>query len=296
MIIYGEFLFLENFITGALLLLLTAFVFGERLRKLRLLLGAALCGAAGFTIFAPISGIAAIIMRTGIAAAAVYIGIGASCFDKFIKKAGIFLALTVMSGGAVMALMLRNGIPSLSGSGAFYIPPLTYINLICFGIITFVFSYWIVTIIKKLKIKNTLCGTAEVKIGDECIAFSAMIDTGNYLKEPMRGRPVILIGERAAAKIKNHIGDERYVIIPFSGAGVRNGILEGIRSDSIYFRGNEIKDVVIAFYDGEFEDSEIILGRDFLDRGISNNENDEGKKREQVGRPISRETFGKRVS
>lgn len=296
MIIYGEFLFLENFITGALLLALTAFLFGKKIRKLRLVVGAVICGAAGFTIFAPISGIAAIIMRTGIAAAAVYIGIGAGCLDKFIKTAGMFLALTLLSGGGVMALMLRNGIPSLSGSGAFYIPPITYINLICFGIITFTFTYWIVTIIKKLKLKNTLCGTAEVKIGDERIEFSAMIDTGNYLKEPMSGRPVILIGERAAVKIKTHIGDERYVIIPFSSAGTRNGILEGIRSDSIYFRGNEIRNAVIAFYDGEFEDSEIILGRDFLDRGISNNENDEGKKRKQVVRAAPSEAFREHVS
>lgn len=283
MIVYGEFLFIENFITGLLLLLLTTVLMSKSFSKLRIVLGAILCGAASFEILLAAAGPAAIVFRIGTAVLIVYIGMGAESIKTLLRETALFLALTLLSGGAVMALMLWQQVPSLSGSGVFYIPPLTYIRLLCFGIIAFAFSYKVVCIVKELRLKNLLCGTAEVSIGGETLSFSAMIDSGNYLKEPISGRPVVLISGKAAQKMKGFIGDERYVIIPFSGAGVRKGILEGIRSDCVNFRGNEVKSVVLAFYDGEFEDSEMILGRDFLDRGISDSESDLGFKRRKSG-------------
>lgn len=284
MIIYGEFLFLENFITGLLLLILTAALMSKGVSKLRIFAGAILCGAASFEIFLAAVGPAAIAFRILAAVLIVYIGLGAENIKALLRETLLFLALTLISGGAVMALMLWHQIPSLSGTGVFYIPPVTYLRLLCFGIIAFGFSYKVVCIIKDLRLKNLLCGTAEVRIGGETLSFSAMIDSGNYLKEPISGRPVVLIGSKAAQKLKGFIGDERYVIIPFSGAGVRKGILEGIRSDCVNFRGNEVKSVVLAFYDGEFEDSDMILGRDFLDRGISDSESDLGVKRRKSSR------------
>lgn len=284
MIIYGEFLFLENFITGLLLLILTAVLMSKCVSKLRIFVGAILCGAASFEIFLAAAGPAAIAFRILAAVLIVYIGLGAENIKALLRETLLFLALTLISGGAVMALMLWQQVPSLSGTGVFYIPPVTYLRLLCFGIIAFGFSYKVVCIIKDLRLKNLLCGTAEVRIGGETLSFSAMIDSGNYLKEPISGRPVVLIGSKAAQKLKGFIGDERYVIIPFSGAGVRKGILEGIRSDCVNFRGNEVKSVVLAFYDGEFEDSEMILGRDFLDRGISDSESDLGVKRGKSSR------------
>ena len=284
MIIYGEFLFLENFITGLLLLILTAVLMSKGVSKLRIFVGAILCGAASFEIFLAAAGPAAIAFRILAAVLIVYIGLGAENIKALLRETLLFLALTLISGGAVMALMLWQQVPSLSGTGVFYIPPVTYLRLLCFGIIAFGFSYKVVCIIKDLRLKNLLCGTAEVRIGGETLSFSAMIDSGNYLKEPISGRPVALIGSKAAQKLKGFIGDERYVIIPFSGAGVRKGILEGIRSDCVNFRGNEVKSVVLAFYDGEFEDSEMILGRDFLDRGISDSESDLGVKRGKSSR------------
>lgn len=284
MIIYGEFLFLENFITGLLLLILTAVLMSKAVSKLRIFVGAILCGAASFEIFLAAAGPAAIAFRIAAAVLIVYIGLGAENIKALLRETLLFLALTLISGGAVMALMLWQQVPSLSGTGVFYIPPVTYLRLLCFGIIAFGFSYKVVCVIKDLRLKNLLCGTAEVRIGGETLSFSAMIDSGNYLKEPISGRPVVLIGSKAAQKLKGFIGDERYVIIPFSGAGVRKGILEGIRSDCVNFRGNEVKSVVLAFYDGEFEDSEMILGRDFLDRGISDSESDLGVKRGKSSR------------
>ena len=58
MVIYGEYLFLENFITGMLLLILTAKLLGEKIRRWRIAAAASLCGAGGFLVFVPTIGTA----------------------------------------------------------------------------------------------------------------------------------------------------------------------------------------------------------------------------------------------
>ena len=129
-VIYGEYLFLENFITGGILLFFTVKLLNRRFSRIRLFIGAAMCGAAGFAIFLPVAGIAGILMQVGIAASAVFLGLGAKTAKELLVQTAIFMALTLISGGGVMALMLWQEIPSVSGAGALYIPPLTYLRLL----------------------------------------------------------------------------------------------------------------------------------------------------------------------
>lgn len=271
MTIYGEYLFAENFITGALLLLLTAWAFGTGISKLRIVCAATLCGAAGFLIFLPLSGLAAVLLRLAICLAVCTLGLGAKNLRSLLRQAGLFLAMTFLSGGGAMALLLWQQVPAVSGSGALYMPPLTYMKLLCFGLLAFGFSYWTVRFVRSARLRKALYGTLHVKMAEESLSFSAMIDSGNYLKEPISGKPVVLIGKRAAERmsVMKEKADERYVVIPFSGPGTKNGILEGIRSDNVSFEGKEVKGAVLAFYEGNFADSDVLLGRDFLDRGLS---------------------------
>ena len=297
MVIYGEYLFLENFITGGILLLFTGKLLRCKISKLRLLLGAVLCGAAGFAIFISASPPVGVLIRIGIAGAAVLFGFGGIDSPKgLLVRTSVFMALTLVSGGLVMALMLWQKIPSISGAKALYVSPMTYMRLMWAGSLALGFSYWTIRLIRKIRLDMKLCDVAEVEIDGKRFLLKAMIDTGNYLKEPVSGKPVALIAKGAAKKLgdfgspgspesQGNLGDfgspgspkspentknrERYRLIPFHSVGNRNGMLEGIRTDCIYFRGNQIKNAVIAFYDGNFEESDIILGRDFLDRGLS---------------------------
>ena len=55
MVVYGEYLFLENFITGGIILYFTAKVAGEPLKILRGILCSLCCGAYAFTMFITVS-------------------------------------------------------------------------------------------------------------------------------------------------------------------------------------------------------------------------------------------------
>ena len=101
----------------------------------------------------------------------------------------------------------------------------------------------------------------------------AMIDTGNLLKEPITNTPVIvvehtLLYDCLPKEILNHLdellgGDfrgipenirEEYIVklkfIPFSSLGKQNGMLLGIRVDSVTIKSDE----------GEKKKENIILG------------------------------------
>lgn len=56
MVIYGEYLFLENFLTGLIITYFTGRIAGAAAGRLRLLLCGLLCGAFSFTMFAALPG------------------------------------------------------------------------------------------------------------------------------------------------------------------------------------------------------------------------------------------------
>ena len=105
----------------------------------------------------------------------------------------------------------------------------------------------------------------------------AIIDTGNFLKEPISKTPVIVVEKEKLQEIVpsyilenlNKIinGDEidlkEYIpilkIIPFTSLGKENGILVGLKADNVLIELEEnvinIINVIIGIYDGELSKS-----------------------------------------
>lgn len=193
MVIYGEYLFSENFIAGFLLLLLTARLTGKTPGKFRLFAGAVLCGISGFIIFLPLSGGWSAVARVLAGA-----GCAVSVFGlkDALKTTAIFMALTFLSGGAVMALLLWQQQPAVSHQGIIYMEAVTYLRLLCMGILAFGLTYWFVKFVRRRNI-----GTAGVRevclvIDGGSYRFRAFVDSGNCLKEPITGKPVVLLTKR----------------------------------------------------------------------------------------------------
>ena len=227
MVIYGEYLFLENLISGVLLLLLTGKLLGERIRKGRFLCAALLCGVSGFLLLVPPIGAAA----QGLQAAAgdtggmapwlpvlhaiggfavrilaalliPYLAFGANSLLLFLKKGVVFLGLTLLSGGAAMAFLLWRQIPAVSGNGSIYIEAVTYLQLLCWGILAFGLAWWFVRLIRLLRLSQWTEGELQVQMqeGGRTYRLHAAIDTANCLREPLSGSPVILLDRKAKKK------------------------------------------------------------------------------------------------
>ncbi len=270
MVIYGEYLFLENFIVGMLLIMLTGKLTGYRPRMSRLILGAGLCGLSGFIIFLPLPGALSAVIRI---AAGFLCAASAFGFKELFKTTGIFMALTFLSGGAVLALLLWQQQPAVSHQGIIYIDVITYFKLLCVGTLAFGITYWFVKLIRSRNMDMNMKGKVCLIIDGKSYQFRAFVDSGNSLREPMTGKPVILIDEKGAAKLPFAASDmpARYRIIPYKAVGTDSGSLDGIRTDRIIFGNHQIEGVYMAFYRGTFGDFEVLMNKEFLEGGLLQN-------------------------
>ena len=281
MVIYLEYLFLENFLTGGLLLLLTSKLSGHSPSRTRLILGSVISGLGGFTIFIPAAGFGGAVIRLAAAVLICTVVFAEKQAKplKTIKTTLIFLALTFLSGGAAMAFTLWRQIPAVSGNGALYLEPLTYGTLICLAVPAFGLTYIFVKLVRKRQMETITRGKVCLTIKGMVYSFEALADSGNSLREPLTGRPAALIDRKGAAKLSFRPEDaetgrdetmaDRLVVIPYKAVGTEKGILKGIRTDSITFREKEMKGAVLAFYDGDFGDFEVLLSREVLNEEIT---------------------------
>ena len=270
MIIYGEYLFLENFIVGVLLLLLTAKLGGIDLTPMRLMSGAIICGLGGFTIFLKNTPLLDGGFRLLILGAAVLAAFGKS---KFLKTMGIFMVLSFLSGGIVMALLLMGQRFAITHQGVVYMDFITYSKLLCFGILAFGFSYWFVRIATDRKAEVRLRGKVKIAIDGREYVFSGFVDSGNSLVEPLSGKPVVLLDTRGQKVFlrRSDVTDDRFAIIPFRTVGEDTGHLQAVRTDILTFDGKDYYGVYVGFFRGCFEDYEVLLSRDFLKGGLLEN-------------------------
>ena len=141
----------------------------------------------------------------------------------------------------------------------------------------------------------------EVTINKKSIKIKALLDTGNLLKDPITGFPVIVVehkclNEVISEKVLNNLdkilgGDideltnykefsetiSRFRMIPFSSVGKQNGLLLGIRVDSVDIITNEaiehVPNVIIGVYEQSFTKNgaySAIFGLDMLEGGNVN--------------------------
>lgn len=145
----------------------------------------------------------------------------------------------------------------------------------------------------KILRKNTIY-EIQIKINEKEIKTTAILDTGNMLKDPITGNPVIIVEKEELKKIipeeileniDSILGGEinkieskienkflsKLKIIPYSSLGKENGILLGIKSDEVYIINEDKKykkeNIIIGIYNrkltkkGEYK---ALIGMDLI--------------------------------
>ena len=213
-IVYGEYLFIENMITGMLLLYLTAKLTGCQMKKWRFIIGGIFSGVCGFSIFLSMHVFMAFILRGLMTIALTAITLGT---ERLVKKTALFLILTFLSGGATMAFFTWQQIPSLAGNGVMYMGVVTYIKLICFGTLGMGFGYWFIRLVKNQRRVDMVQGKVCLEVEGKQYSLRAYVDSGNSLREPLTGKPVILIDEKGKDMLGFSKTDfpDRFTVVPY---------------------------------------------------------------------------------
>ncbi len=289
MTVYAEYLFLENFTAGLILLYLTARLSGTGSGILRLTAGAVISGMSGFLLFLPLNSMEAVFLRAAAAAAICAAALGT---DRLLKKTALFFVLSFLTGGAAMAFFLWQQIPVLAGNGVMYLDAMTYPALILCGAPSLALAFWFVKLVRRKRRTDWTYGTAEVELDGRSAALKACVDSGNSLTEPISGRPVILVDKAGKGKLPFLKEDypQRYAAVPYRAVGVEQGMLEGLRIDRMSYEGKEYHNVVLAYFEGNFGEFEVLLNRRILEGGVAEDDSYTCGKAEKPGRRILPET------
>ena len=304
MTIYLDIVFVENMLMNYIIIFACGIVVRQEVKKVRVLIGS-LIGAV-YTIVMYLNIIplySNFFMKMALSIVIVYVAFGPSSFRKLIKNLVIFYLVSFVFGGCVFALMyfiepqlvqIKNGV----FVGAY---PLK-VALIG-GVIAFVVVQVSFKIVKTKLSKRDMIYEIEVMINGKAGKVKGLLDTGNLLKEPITGIPVVVVEHTSLFsilpdEILNNVekiigGDtneltkndeflnivSRFRMIPFSSLGKQNGLLLGIRVDGINIEIDEkierINNVIVGIYDKSLTKNgayNAIFGLDILEKGGKLNE------------------------
>ena len=276
MTIYIDIVLLENIIMNCIILFATSIILKIKIKYLRIVL-ASLLGAV-YVVISYIYSIeiySSIIFKFILSILIVYIAFNPQDIKKMWKQILIFYLTSFVFGGVAFALiyivrpqdiLMRNGL----FLGTYALKVIMLGTIISFVIVVIGFK-----IVKnKISKKDMFC-ELEIRINGKIIVTKAMIDTGNYLKEPITNTPVVIlehtllyncIPKEILNNLNNIIGGDfsgvsqnikdEYIcklkFIPYSSLGKQNGMILGIKPEYLkIIKDNEFikKDVIIGIYD-----------------------------------------------
>lgn len=258
MTIYGEFLFLENALSGAVILMLTGRLCGYRRdgrSAFRVTAGSIMCGAYAFILFVNMHWLVALLSKLAFSCAAVWLVFRPETRKSFLKTTAVFYIVSFLMGGITIAIMYMTGSPGMASNGSVYLYGINYLQIMTGIVITAVTGVWLAEHLKEKVHKETVMMEAEIHIGGHCWQVKALIDTGNFLSDPVSGYPAAVISSSVGRQILRSIGQEsskRCCLIPYRTIG-KKGMMYGLRPDYVLAEGQELRKLVLAFSEEDFD-------------------------------------------
>lgn len=278
MVIYGEYLFLENAVTGMMILHLTRVFSGVDTKLSRIVIGGILCGLYAFVIFLPMTVLPSLAFKLAFSFSVVFAVFGRRSAGIYGKLVLLFYFISFAMGGITIGLMYFFEVTGVSSNGAVYMGSIGYLLVT----MTAAAAYLMLAIIAgwtKGKLKESRrTNRVTVAVCGRRTELLGLLDTANFLSDPVTGKPVFLLSEtslqllfsaetaalllakREPAELMDALGQSelagRLRLIPYRAVGTESGMLLGIRPDYIeIMKEGENKmreDVILGVYHGTF--------------------------------------------
>lgn len=172
-----------------------------------------------------------------------YIAYTPDSLREFIQILSVFYALACCMAGVGMIFFFSGKAGGIIKNGIFYmrISSWTLILSAVGFYILLSFVGYILNRKKKHRILN-LC----IIYKSETILLNVLEDSGNFLKEPVSGKPVIVADKDVLCSEKI----DRVFAVPFHSLGCKRGIIYAFKPDKINYR-NQTIDAFVGIYDGK---------------------------------------------
>lgn len=276
MTIYLDVIFLENMVINYIILYATGVILKERIKQSRLIMGSTI-GAIYSIIYYlfKLKIYSGLLIKIILSIVIIYVSFNSNNLKDLLKKILLFYLASFVFGGAVIAIIYMVNSQNVTIQNGVLVGNYT-IKTILIGIVVAYFTIIIAFKLIKTKIlkKDLICDIS-IMINNKEIKTKALIDTGNFLKDPITQIPVIVIEHTLLydvlpkeilnniekilggdfSKISNEIKDKYFSklkVIPFSSLGKSNGMLLGIIGENlnIYFKdeNEKIDKVIVGIY------------------------------------------------
>lgn len=254
--VYIDEVFLLNAVLDYLLLLCSARLAGEELRRGRMAAAALLGGGYAAAVFLPGWGfLSHPLCALAAAAGMTLVAFGGS--RRLLRVSLVFLGVSAAFGGGVLALQLL--------SGRRVVPDLRSLLLSaagCYAFLTLIFH-------RGFRHSGGELASAELRLNERSCRLTALVDTGNTLTDPHTGRPVMVCeGEKAAGlfpegegltagelldpvgalerRQSNGSRNNRWRLLPYRAVGVDHGLLLAVRTDGVRVGKEDYGPILVA--------------------------------------------------
>lgn len=270
MTIYIDIVLIENVIMNYIILFATAIVLKIKIKHIRIFI-ASLLGAiySVITYMGILKLYSSIVMKILLSILIVYIAFNPQSLKKMWKNLLIFYLTSFVFGGVAFALIYILKPQDILMKNGLFLGTYPLKTVLLGAIISFLVILVAFKIIKDKFSKKDLFCDLEIKINNKIVKTTAIIDTGNCLKDPITNNPVVVIEhtllyECIPKQILNNLdniigGDfegipqeikETYIsklkLIPYSSLGKQNGILLGIKPEYVKISTEENERIINA--------------------------------------------------
>lgn len=276
MTIYIDVVFFENLIMNSIILIATGIILKQKIKWIRIILASSL--GAIYTIISYISSLkiySTFVLKLILSIIIIYIAFNPQTVKQLWKSILIFYLTSFVFGGAAFALIYIVKPQDILMKNGLFLGTYPLKTVILSAVVAFIILITAFTIVKnKISKKDMFCNI-EVELNNQKIETTAIIDTGNLLKEPITNTPVIILEHTLLYKcmpkeilnnLENILGGdfdkipetikEQYIsklkLIPFSSLGKQNGMLVGIKADKVEIMQDEQRidkeNVIIGIY------------------------------------------------
>ena len=273
MTVYAEVLFVENFITGWVILTLAGKVRGYRPDTWRIGMGAVMCGGYAFILFVQLHWLYAIAAKIVFSLLVVLIVFGWSTMRNLLKNAGVFYIVSFLMGGVTLAMMYMLKIPGMTGNGSFMMKGIPFVQIGAGVAVTWYLASWLSGLLREKVMRDKVLHWVIIELGDHRWQLQALADTGNSLKEPITGKTVAVLSGKISEEMTEIIDAEnilKQLMIPYKTVS-GSGIMPGIVPDRITVDGCEVKDVILGLGKRDFfpwhgcEKYDLLLHQQFIE-------------------------------
>ena len=267
-VVYVDSVFVLNALMDYLLVLCAARLAGIPLRRRRYLLAGLLGGAYAVAVFLP--GLGFLSATPVKLAAGILLALAAYGGEaKLLRLTLLLFAVSCAMAGCVLALGLvaGGGVPMVNG--VFYTDVDAKVLLTAAAA-----AYLVLTVVFRAAAGKGVRGElvrAQVCLAGRTTAFTAFCDTGNALRDPVSGAPVLVVSpgrldgalprevrslldrgalERPAELLEPMMRaapELRFRLIPYHAVGVAGGLLLAVRSDWTEVAGERYAGLPVAF-------------------------------------------------